>query len=91
MSKNTDQKFRFTSGDGSALLYHGDEFVAKFSSQHKMALSAILVANEDVLGKALTFVAAFDHQNGECWCIDGTCAMHEARALFSTIETEGEK
>lgn len=38
--------FRFTTGGGSALLYYGDEFVAKFSSKHTKAFAAVLVANE---------------------------------------------
>lgn len=38
--------FRFTHDKGSALLYYGDEFVAKFSSSHRKAFEAVLVANE---------------------------------------------
>lgn len=41
-----DPKFRFTTGTGSALLYYGDEFVAKFSSPHVKAFTAVLAANE---------------------------------------------
>lgn len=38
--------FRFTHDPGSALLYYGDEFVAKFSSKHCSAFAAIIAAND---------------------------------------------
>lgn len=42
---NAGTDFRFTTGAGSALLYYGDEFVAKVTAKHTKALSAVLVAN----------------------------------------------
>lgn len=41
----SEPTFRFTTGGGSELLYYGDEFVAKFSSRHVKAFTAVLVAN----------------------------------------------
>lgn len=35
-------KFRFTTDAGSAALYYGDEFVAKFNKRHRDALEPLL-------------------------------------------------
>lgn len=37
-----EKQFRFTTDPGSALLYFGDEFVAKFNSTHRDAMTAVL-------------------------------------------------
>lgn len=47
-----------------------------------------LVSDErDVLRK---FYFAFKHQKGECWCIDGTCLIHESEKIVQNFyEKEG--
>lgn len=48
-----------------------------------------LISDErDVLRK---FYFAFKHQKGECWCVDGTCLIHECERSVQNFYNKGDK